>query len=64
MWRPMGPWLRHREMDGRFDWVAISPKPPDYAIVPEWAGFVDELKLVVDEHLEAATVERLAAAEP
>ena len=52
------------DVDRRFDWVTISPKPPDYAIVPEWVGFVDELKLVVDEHLEANTAERLAAACP
>jgi 7-carboxy-7-deazaguanine synthase len=51
-------------MDCRYDWVAISPKPPDYAIVPEWFGFVDELKLVVDEHLEETTAGRLAAACP
>lgn len=47
-----------------FDWVAVSPKPPDYLVSPEWAGEVDELKVVVDRHLEAATVERLAAASP
>jgi organic radical activating enzyme len=47
-----------------FDWVVVSPKPPEYSVVPEWAGRVDELKLVVDRHLEAATVSRLAAAYP
>lgn len=47
-----------------FDWVVISPKPPDYFVAPQWAGSVDELKLVVDEHLDAATAERLAAAHP
>jgi organic radical activating enzyme len=45
-----------------FDWVVVSPKPPEYRIAPEWAGIIDELKLVVDEHLDAARAERLAAA--
>ncbi|OFW61329.1 MAG: hypothetical protein A2133_12705 [Actinobacteria bacterium RBG_16_64_13] len=45
-----------------FGWAAVSPKPPDYAVAPGWAGLVDELKLVADEHLDAATAERLAAA--
>ncbi len=53
-----------RGTECRFDWVVVSPKPPDYVVAPEWAGCVDELKLVVDRHLEAATVERLAAASP
>ena len=48
----------------RFDWAVVSPKPPDYLIAPGWDGLVDELKLVVDEHLDAATAERLAAAYP
>jgi 7-carboxy-7-deazaguanine synthase len=47
-----------------FDWAVVSPKPPDYLIAPGWADLVDELKLVVDDHLAAATAERLAAAHP
>ena len=47
-----------------FDWAVISPKPPDYFVAPEWEGLVDELKLVVDEGLGAATAERLAARHP
>jgi 7-carboxy-7-deazaguanine synthase len=47
-----------------FDWVVVSPKPPGYVIAPGWEDLVDELKLVVDDHLDAATAERLAAAHP
>jgi organic radical activating enzyme len=47
-----------------FDWAVVSPKPPDYLIAPGWEGLVDELKLVVDQQLDAATAERLAAAHP
>lgn len=47
-----------------FDWVTVSPKPPDYLIAPGWEGMIDELKLVADEHLDAATAERLAARHP
>jgi 7-carboxy-7-deazaguanine synthase len=47
-----------------FDWAVVSPKPPDYLIAPGWEGQVDELKLVADEVLDAATAERLAAAHP
>jgi hypothetical protein len=37
----------------------VSPKPPGYVISPEWEGFVDEVKLVADEFLDAAAAERL-----
>jgi organic radical activating enzyme len=47
-----------------FDWVVASPKPLDYFIAAEWDGLIDELKLVVDEGMDAATAERLAAAHP
>jgi 7-carboxy-7-deazaguanine synthase len=47
-----------------FDWAVVSPKPPDYLIASGWAGQVDELKLVADQQLEAATAERLATAHP
>lgn len=47
-----------------FDWIVVSPKPPDYSVAPGWDELVDELKLVVDEGLDAATAERLAAAHP
>jgi 7-carboxy-7-deazaguanine synthase len=47
-----------------FDWATVSPKPPGYLIAPGWQGLVDELKLVVDDHLDAATAERLAAQHP
>jgi organic radical activating enzyme len=49
---------------GGFDWVTVSPKPPDYTVAPEWGGQVDELKLVADEALSAAIAERVAAAHP
>jgi 7-carboxy-7-deazaguanine synthase len=47
-----------------FDWAVVSPKPPGYLIAPAWDGLIDELKLVADESLEAATAERLAARYP
>lgn len=47
-----------------FDWVVVSPKPPEYRIARGWEGRVDELKLVVDDSLDAATAERVAAAHP
>ncbi len=52
------------EPGSAFDWVVVSPKPPDYFVAPGWGGSVDELKLVVDDRLDAATAERLAAAHP
>jgi 7-carboxy-7-deazaguanine synthase len=56
-----GPWAP----DGRaFDWATVSPKPPDYEIARGWAGLVDELKLIMDDDLTAATAERVAAAHP
>lgn len=48
----------------RFDWAVVSPKPLAYEIDPGWDGLVDELKLVVDETLDAVAAERLAAAHP
>ena len=50
--------------DGLFDWVVVSPKPPQYSVAPEWDGLIDELKLVVDDGMDAATAERLAAEHP
>jgi 7-carboxy-7-deazaguanine synthase len=47
-----------------FDWAVVSPKPPGYVIARSWMGMVDELKLVADDHLDAATAERLAARYP
>lgn len=47
-----------------FDWATVSPKPPDYLIALGWDGAIDELKLVADESLGAATAERLAARHP
>ena len=43
-----------------FDWTVVSPKAPVYAVAPEWEGLIDELKLVVDQGMDAATAERLA----
>ncbi len=43
-----------------FDWTVVSPKPPVYRVAPEWDGLIDELKLVVDATMDAATAERLA----
>ena len=50
--------------DAFFDWVVVSPKPFRYAIAGAWDGLIDELKLVVDDRMDAATAERLAAAHP
>ena len=36
-----------------FDWVVVSPKPPDFIVAPGWTDLVDELKLVADERLDA-----------
>jgi 7-carboxy-7-deazaguanine synthase len=47
--------------EGEFDWVVVSPKPPEYQVASGWIGRVDELKLVVGRDLETATVEDLAA---
>lgn len=47
-----------------FDWAVVSPKPPMFAVAPGWTGHVDELKLIVDESLDVATAERLAASYP
>jgi 7-carboxy-7-deazaguanine synthase len=50
--------------EGGFDWVTVSPKPPDYRRARGWDGRVDELKLVADDSLDAATAERVAASHP
>jgi 7-carboxy-7-deazaguanine synthase len=50
--------------DRGLTWATVSPKPPDYLIAEGWEGLVDELKLVVDDRLDAATAERLAARHP
>jgi 7-carboxy-7-deazaguanine synthase len=47
-----------------FDWATVSPKPPHYLVAPGWTGMIDELKLVVDDRLDAATAERLSARYP
>ncbi len=47
-----------------FDWVVVSPKPPEYLIAPGWEDLIDELKLIADDSLDAATAERLAASHP
>jgi len=46
------------------DWVTVSPKPPGYNVARGWRGRVDELKLVADDSLDAATAERVAATHP
>jgi 7-carboxy-7-deazaguanine synthase len=50
--------------DCLFDWAVVSPKPSVYRVAPDWRGLIDELKLVVDEGMDAAAAERLAAAHP
>jgi 7-carboxy-7-deazaguanine synthase len=66
-WRIIGsPEIVQESTDAHpgFGWATVSPKPPDFVIAPGWGGLVDELKLIVDEHLDAATAERLAASHP
>jgi 7-carboxy-7-deazaguanine synthase len=58
------PLLGAPEHGGGFDWATVSPKPPDYFVAAGWEGRVDELKLIADQNLDAATAERLAAAHP
>jgi 7-carboxy-7-deazaguanine synthase len=47
-----------------FDWVVVSPKPPDYRIHPAWHGSIDELKLIVTADFDVAVAERAARAHP
>ena len=56
-----GPWAP----DGQsFDWAVVSPKPPGYEVARGWAGRVDELKFIVDEHLTSEVAERVAECHP
>ena len=50
--------------DAFFDWAVVSPKAPHYSVDAAWGGLIDELKLVVEEAMDAATAERLAAEHP
>ena len=56
--------LKHDQAGDLFDWVTVSPKPPNYVVAPGWEGRIDELKLICDEDLDVATAELLAAAHP
>ncbi|MCX8032181.1 MAG: 7-carboxy-7-deazaguanine synthase QueE [Thermoleophilia bacterium] len=47
-----------------FDWAVVSPKPPEYRVAPGWEGRVQELKMIVDDYLDVAVVERLARLYP
>lgn len=43
-----------------FDWVTLSPKPPDYKFDEGWKGMVKEVKLVVDKELKIDIVKKIS----
>lgn len=48
----------------RFDWVALSPKPPAYRYDPRWRKRADEVKLVVSRELTPAALARVRRSFP
>lgn len=48
----------------RFDWVALSPKPPAYRTDARWRGRADEVKLVASRELTRAGLERVRRSFP
>ena len=50
--------------DAGFDWVTVSPKPPDYVIAAGLGGPRRRAEAGGRRRLDAATAERLAAAHP
>ncbi len=47
-----------------FDWVTVSPKPPDYDVVPEFRQTAREVKLVVSRELSFAALRRVRSEFP
>lgn len=43
-----------------FDWVTISPKPPDYNFDEGWKGIAKEVKLVVDKKLKIDVIKKIS----
>ncbi len=43
-----------------FDWITLSPKPPDYFYSNEWIKYTKEVKIVVDKELSIDIVEKIA----
>lgn len=43
-----------------FDWITISPKPPDYLFAKEYLKKAKEVKLVVDKNLSINVVEKIS----
>jgi len=48
----------------QWDWLTLSPKPPDYFIRPEWTRGADEAKLVIDRTLDLDHLRRIRNALP
>jgi len=49
---------------GDIDWVTISPKPPDYAVIPSLRRRAREIKLVVSRELNLSVIRRVRAEIP
>ncbi|MGQ9619038.1 MAG: 7-carboxy-7-deazaguanine synthase QueE [Candidatus Aminicenantia bacterium] len=43
-----------------FDWITISPKPPDYFFEKEYLNLAKEVKIVVDKNLSIEVVEKIS----
>ncbi len=43
-----------------FDWITLSPKPPDYFYEEEWKKYAKELKIVVDKNLTMDVIKKLS----
>lgn len=48
----------------RFDWISLSPKPPDYIFQPAYVSRAKEVKLVVFRDLTLNTLKKLRRAFP
>ncbi len=59
-------YLLHLETNGRifrqlpFDWVTISPKPPNYIFAKEYVNLAKEVKLVVDKYLSMEIIKKIS----
>jgi len=47
-----------------FDWLTVSPKPPEYVVRPEWMRRAREVKLVASRELSFDALGRVRAAFP
>jgi 7-carboxy-7-deazaguanine synthase len=46
-------------MPAEWDWLTVSPKPPDFFIDPRWIESADEVKLVVTRRLDLNTLSKV-----